>query len=116
MQALVMHCEQWVTKFLLLLHDIATSELEQLYQYFTSNAAKLKATPQDLDELASSVQLQKQLDTERCSVQTRLNPLQNMFATLEKVCMQSVCVHHPPKCGHWSMLHKVCAPTFELPH
>jgi dynein heavy chain, axonemal len=86
-QALVTHCEQWVTKFLLLLHDIATSELQQLYEYFTSNTAKLKATPRDLDELAISVQLQKQLDADRRSVEARLQPLQSMFATLEKVRM-----------------------------
>lgn len=79
------HCEQWVTKFTLLLHEVATEEINSLYHYFSSNTASLRVTPSNLDELAQVVNLQKQLDSERKSVQTRFEPLKNMFQTLEKV-------------------------------
>jgi dynein heavy chain, axonemal len=84
-QALVSHCEQWVTKFSLLLHEIATDMLSELSCYLSSNAAKLRVTPSNLDELAQVVNLQKRLDSERRQVQDRFEPLQHMFATLEKV-------------------------------
>lgn len=79
------HCEQWVTKFTLLLHELATEELDALYAHFSDNAAKLRVAPGSLDELAAVVNLQKALDGERGAVAARFEPLQNMFRILEKV-------------------------------
>jgi hypothetical protein len=84
-QALVSHCEQWITKFTLLLHELATEELADLHNYFHDNSAKLRITPTKLDELAQLVNLQKKLDAERITAHARFEPLQNMFKTLEKV-------------------------------
>jgi dynein heavy chain len=84
-QALVSHCEQWITKFTLLLHELATEELTDLRNYFHDESAKLRITPTKLDELAQLVNLQKKLDVERSTVYARFEPLQTMFKTLEKV-------------------------------
>ena len=84
-QALVSHCEQWVAKFSLLLHDIASTELAELYTHFERSTAALAAPPSNLDELAAVVQLQRKLDAERPQLAARFEPLQHMFATLEKV-------------------------------
>lgn len=85
MQALVSHCEQWVAKFSLLLHELASAELADLYAHFASNAAALRAQPGNLEELAQTVALQKRLDSERSTLAARFEPLNHMFATLEKV-------------------------------
>jgi dynein heavy chain, axonemal len=84
-QALVSHCEQWITKFTLLLHELATEELMDLRSYFHENTVKLRMTPTKLDELAQVVILQKKVDAERSNVHARFEPLQHMFKTLEKV-------------------------------
>lgn len=85
LQTLVMHCEQWVTKFSLLLHEIASEELSSIYNSFTSNTTALRATPESLDDLATVVSLQKRLDSEQGAMVARFEPLQNMFRILEKV-------------------------------
>ena len=84
-QALVSHCEQWVGKLSLLLHELASAELADLYAHFAASTAALRATPRSLDELAQVVTLQKKLDAERPTLAARFEPLGNMFATLEKV-------------------------------
>eukprot|EP00892_Ulva_mutabilis_P005742 jgi/Ulvmu1/353/UM001_0358.1 len=85
MQTLVMHCEQWVTKFSLLLHEIASEELTSIYDFFTKNMAALRATPESLDDLATVVNLQRSLDAGQAAMAARFEPLQNMFRILEKV-------------------------------
>lgn len=85
MQTLVMHCEQWVTKFSLLLHEIASEELSSIYDFFSTNTAALRATPESLDDLATVVNLQRSLDTGQSAMAARFEPLQNMFSILEKV-------------------------------
>ena len=84
-QALVSHCEQWISKFSLLLHDLASTELAEVYSYFEHNTTELRTTPKTLDDLAAQVQLQRALDAERTRTKARFEPLQGMFATLEKV-------------------------------
>jgi hypothetical protein len=85
MQTLVMHAEQWVSKFSLLLHEIAIQELQSLYEYFKSNTERLRVTPSTLDELAQVVNLQSSLDAEQPKITARFEPLHNMFAILGKV-------------------------------
>ena len=98
-QALVSHCEQWVGKFSLLLHELASAELVDLYAHFAASTAALRATPRSLDELAQVVTLQKKLDAERPTLAARFEPLNNMFATLEKVQCRITC---RPECSRFA--------------
>jgi hypothetical protein len=91
-QALVSHCEQWITKFSLLLHDLASSELQELYSYMASSSTNLRKNPRTLDELAHIVNLQKSLESEQADVEGRFEPLRHMFRVLEKVCGLLVCL------------------------
>lgn len=83
-----MHCEQWVTKFSLLLHEIASEELSSIHNSFASNTASLRAVPETLDDLATVVSLQRRLDSEQGAMSARFEPLQTMFRILEKVRLQ----------------------------
>ncbi|NJM77482.1 MAG: hypothetical protein HC852_18985 [Acaryochloridaceae cyanobacterium RU_4_10] len=84
-QTLVMHAEQWVAKFSLLLHEIAIQELQSLYDYFKSNTERLRVTPSTLDGLAQVVNLQSSLDADQPNITARFELLHSMFAILGKV-------------------------------
>ncbi|CAG9464381.1 unnamed protein product [Pedinophyceae sp. YPF-701] len=78
------HCNAWVGKFTGLLHDISSTELNNLFSYFRDNKAKLAQQPANLDELASSVTLQRKLAAERESTEARFQPLRAKYESLEK--------------------------------
>ncbi len=52
LQALMAHCDGWVSKFTNLLLSIAAAELRSLHQYFATAREQLAVHPASLDQLA----------------------------------------------------------------
>eukprot|EP00762_Andalucia_godoyi_P004499 ANDGO_05184.mRNA.1 Dynein-1-beta heavy chain len=86
--SLVSHCVQWENKFTQLLNTISIKELNTLYEYFSSNSAKVKKMPKDLRQLGESISLVDALQKEEERIHSRFEPLSQQYAVLEKFDVQ----------------------------
>eukprot|EP00899_Mesostigma_viride_P014884 jgi/Mesvir1/23397/Mv21091-RA.2 len=83
-QSLVGHCDTWVNKFTGLLNTLAANELSAIHSYFATNLVLLKKQPVNLDMLADSVNLLRQLMDEASATEARFAPIIEKYQTLEK--------------------------------
>ncbi|KAJ7527535.1 hypothetical protein O6H91_16G059900 [Diphasiastrum complanatum] len=83
-QAIIGHCEAWVSKHTILLNSIARAEMESIYSYLERNTRDLNKTPENLDMLTEIVNHWHSIMDEIVSIEARFEPLQEKYKTLEK--------------------------------
>lgn len=83
-QTLVSHCEVWIGKFTGLLNSLAKTELLDVLNYFQTNTETLENPPSNLDMLAESVKLHRNIVEEEADIKARFAPLEDKYKTLEK--------------------------------
>jgi dynein heavy chain len=92
--SLVTHCVQWQAKLTGLLNQNALKELEFLHEMFKSTSAKLTVAPTDLNHLNASLNLLHENQKELESIETRFEPIENMYQVLQKFDVQTTDTEH----------------------
>jgi dynein heavy chain len=82
--ALVAHCNAWQNKLTTLLNSNASSELNNLHEMFAKKTERLKAPPNDLDQLSNSLAVLTQLQNDAPSIEAQFGPIFEQYQILEK--------------------------------
>ena len=100
--ALVSHCSSWQNKLTTLLNSIASTDLNNLHEMFAKRSEKLRAPPNDLDQLSESLALLSQLqndviyniydliltdvffNSKASSIEAQFGPIREQYQILEK--------------------------------
>ncbi|BDA42104.1 Dynein heavy chain 2, axonemal [Coccomyxa sp. Obi] len=85
-QALVAHCEAWISKFTTLLSSLAMRELAELHAYVRSSSAELTQLLQTSPEAkeVEALELGKKILDEREGMQAKIEQLHGRFQLLEE--------------------------------
>ncbi|XXQ31513.1 AAA+ ATPase domain-containing protein [Plasmodiophora brassicae] len=82
--SLVAHCLDWQARLTTLLHSNASSELQALRDLIASTSLELRREPKDLEQLGASLNLLSKMKKEAPVIESRFEPLDDMFRTLAK--------------------------------
>jgi len=82
--SLLSHCNEWQNGFTRVLKEMATNRLTELHAFLKDNSERLQASPENLEQLANSLNLLETLQNDLPKIEARIPPLHEQFAILEK--------------------------------
>eukprot|EP00756_Hemistasia_phaeocysticola_P025139 Hpha_TRINITY_DN15989_c0_g2::TRINITY_DN15989_c0_g2_i1::g.72379::m.72379/K10408/DNAH; dynein heavy chain, axonemal len=82
--ALNKHCNEWMGKFYALLNQMASQELNSMYDMFKAYKKKIQETPVNLDMLGEQLATVQKLKTDEAATEARFKPVKEQYALLEK--------------------------------
>lgn len=87
-QTLYRHCEEWSNRLLNLLNTKAKAEVDEIFDYMEKNKEEISKRPEDINSLTRSVNLMEKLKEEKPNMQSRFQPVKDMYATLREYEVQ----------------------------
>lgn len=90
-QAIVKHCDEWITRYTGLLHRMARKELDEIQSYLRDNTEALRKFPSTLDELSHAVRLhtrvtgdrERGIPAEKDTILAKMGPLHSKYEELK---------------------------------
>ncbi|PFH37249.1 dynein, axonemal, heavy chain 2 family protein [Besnoitia besnoiti] len=87
-QALTNHCQQWLVQLEAYLHRNATRAVENLLDYFQTNAESLRKVPQTTEEIREKLHLWHKCKGDVPYLEERIRPIDEQFAKLFELGVQ----------------------------
>ncbi|XP_076026906.1 dynein axonemal heavy chain 2 [Genypterus blacodes] len=82
--SLVQHCNEWQSKFTQLLSRMTSNRLKEIHAFMHDNANRLREVPQNLADLAESLNLLESLQGDLAKTEAQIPLIHEQFGILDK--------------------------------
>eukprot|EP01063_Lacrimia_lanifica_P009197 TRINITY_DN1620_c2_g3_i1.p1 TRINITY_DN1620_c2_g3~~TRINITY_DN1620_c2_g3_i1.p1 ORF type:complete len:4609 (+),score=2253.81 TRINITY_DN1620_c2_g3_i1:158-13984(+) len=78
------HCQEWMDKFYTLINNMASNELNALYDMFATSKKRITTKPTGLDMLGEQLALVAKLKADEAATEGRFKPVKDQYQLLDK--------------------------------